>query len=272
MFTWGKPPPPPPPHPPINPPTLSSVEIEASWFHPAIRPYVSVILWGLVCVCVSWCSSIHEHIHTHASPLTTQTLKGIRNISMCDELPQITSPQHFHDIVAVLPHYHNVTAAVWGCCVWGEDGGEVGGGGSAAGIGPLQMNWLIKGSSIKVIERDPPLLAAPSPRSSADKGGWSRGGAEGREASLPLLTLACVHPLHTPRDSRHKCLSAPHLCRSDTLFRLQNGTAEFLIPPARQPTHPYSHLSGELLEEKGGSFFRGGGAGGASLVPSRRIF
>lgn len=47
----------------------------------------------------------------HASLDTTLILKGIRNISMCDELPQITSRQHFHDIVAVLPHYHNVTAA-----------------------------------------------------------------------------------------------------------------------------------------------------------------
>lgn len=61
-----------------------------------------------------------------------------------------------------------------------------------------------------------------------------------------------MHPLHTPRDSRHKCLSAPHLYRSDTLLRLQNGAAEFLIPPARQPTHPYFHLSVALLEEKGG--------------------
>lgn len=37
-------------------------------------------------------------------------LKGITNISMCDEVPQITSPQHFRDIVAASAHYHNVTA------------------------------------------------------------------------------------------------------------------------------------------------------------------
>lgn len=74
-----------------------------------------------------------------------------------------------------------------------------------------------------------------------------------------------MHPLHTPRDSRHKCLSAPHLYRSDTLLRLQNGAAEFLIPPARQPTHPYFHLSVALLEEKGG----GGGwfVGGRGRIP-----
>lgn len=60
---------------------------------------------------------------------------------------------------------------------------------------------------------------------------------EGGGAPLPLLTLAHVHPLHTPHDSRHKCLSAPHLCRSDTLFRLQNGAAEFLIPSIPS-THP----------------------------------
>lgn len=41
----------------------------------------------------------------------TGILKGIRNISMCDQGPQITSPQHFRDIVAALAHYHNVTAA-----------------------------------------------------------------------------------------------------------------------------------------------------------------
>lgn len=41
----------------------------------------------------------------------TGMLKGIRNISMCDEAPQITSPQHFRDIVAASAHYHNVTAA-----------------------------------------------------------------------------------------------------------------------------------------------------------------
>lgn len=54
----------------------------------------------------------NTHTHTHAPPHTTVISKGIRNISVCDELPPITSPQHFHDIVAVLPHYHNVTAAV----------------------------------------------------------------------------------------------------------------------------------------------------------------
>lgn len=55
---------------------------------------------------------------THGSP--HPTLKGIRNISMCYELPQITPQQRFHDIVAVLAHYHNVTAAMCGCCAgWG---------------------------------------------------------------------------------------------------------------------------------------------------------
>lgn len=84
-------------------------------------------------------------------------------------------------------------------------------------------------------------------------------GAEGGEASLPLLTLACMHPLHTPHDSRHKCLSVPHLYRTDALFRLQNKGCRVLIPPARRPTHPYFHLSGALLEEKGGGFVGGRG-------------
>lgn len=71
----------------------------------------------------------------------------------------------------------------------------------------------------------PPLPYQPPPRSSVDKGEWSRGGAEGQEASLPLLTLARVHPLHTPRDSRHKCLSAPHLCTLPPLLPSVMNTA-----------------------------------------------
>lgn len=76
--------------------------------------YLAICICYCVCVfmCVWYCGAAYMNTHTHTSTHTTQTLKGIRNISMCDELPQITSPQHFHDIVAVLPHYHNVTAAV----------------------------------------------------------------------------------------------------------------------------------------------------------------
>lgn len=89
-----------------------------------------------------------------------------------------------------------------------------------------------------------------------DKGGWSRGGPKGREASLLLLTLACVHPLHTPRDSRHKCLSAPHLRRvtlsSGPKTRLQR------FNPSSLSTHPPLLPSvRSSVGGKGGRGFRG---------------
>lgn len=139
---------------PALPLPSSSVEIEASWHPPAIRA---------ICICY-FTRGGTLRCNTAASPHTSQTLKGIENIGMCDELPQITSLQHFHDIVAMFPHYHNVIAALWGCWVGVRMEGCVcvcvgEWGGSAAGIGLLQMSWLIKGSSIKVIEMNPPLLS-----------------------------------------------------------------------------------------------------------------
>lgn len=48
--------------------------------------------------------------HTLAPPHRAVIWKAIGSISTCDELPRITSPQHFHDIVvalASLPQCHS---------------------------------------------------------------------------------------------------------------------------------------------------------------------
>lgn len=76
-------------------------------------------------------------------------LKGIGDISMWDELPQITSPQRWCDIVGALPHYYNVTDGMVRNLrmLRGMRRGDL-----TAGIGSRQMSWLIKRSSIKVIE------------------------------------------------------------------------------------------------------------------------
>ena len=94
-------------------------------------PSLTLPLW----VCLFWFNTARgagtqahkhtparTHTHTQRHALGDATVKGIRDISMCDELPKITPAPCFHDIVAALPHYHNVTAVVWGCCVWGGRG------------------------------------------------------------------------------------------------------------------------------------------------------
>lgn len=103
------------------------------------------------------------------------------------------------------------------------------------------MSRLIKGSSIRPGENSPPPFPKPSM--------LLRGGAREEEASSPLLTLARVH---APRLAPQVPLGAPPLKEGRALLRLQNGGCRALIPPSRQPTHPYFHLSGALLEEKRG--------------------
>lgn len=71
-------------------------------------------------------------------------LKGIRDISMWDELPPITSLQRWCDIVATLAHYYNVMGdMVRMLCIRRN---------STAGIRSPQMSGLIRRSTIKVIE------------------------------------------------------------------------------------------------------------------------
>lgn len=73
-----------------------------------------------------------------------------------------TFPWHC-SCVTSLPQCHSSSVRML-CLGWGWRGvcvcvcGVGGWRGSAAGIGPLQMRWLIKGSSIKVIEMNPPSL------------------------------------------------------------------------------------------------------------------
>lgn len=99
------------------------------------------------------------------------------------------------------------------------------------------------------------------PCSSLDKGGWAEGG-RGRGSILAPLTLACMHPLHAPRDSRHKCLSVPHLYRTDTLFRLQNKSCR-VFNPSSLSTHP--PLLPSVRSAAGG---KGGGLlGGRGRIP-----
>lgn len=76
-------------------------------------------------------------------------LKGIRDISMWDELPQITSLQRWCDIVAALAHYYNVMGdMVRMLCIRRN---------STAGIGSEQMSCLIKRRAVKVIEMRLPI-------------------------------------------------------------------------------------------------------------------
>lgn len=116
-------------------------------------------------------------------------LKGIGDISMWDELPQITSPQRRCDIVAALAHYYNVTDdTVRMPC-------GIGRGDSTAGIGSRQMSWLIKWSSIKVIEMQ---LSKPCMRRCWVWHGWETGG--GHLQSL-FLYSSTWSDISTPANS-----------------------------------------------------------------------
>lgn len=130
----------------------------------------------------------------------------------------------------------------------------------------LQMSRLIKGSSIRLREKSPP----PAPSM------LLRGGPRVKEGSSPLLTLAGIHPPCTPHDSRHKCLWAPHLQRterarsSDSKMGLQHFNP---LQPVK-PSTLTSICQERCWSSRGGDGLFGwvGGGGGASLVPSRRIF
>lgn len=80
--------------------------------------------------------------------------------------------------------------------------------------------------------------------------------SEGGKGGGSVLASPDISPrastLHAPRLAPQVPLGAPPLKEGRTLLRLQNGGCRALIPPSRQPTHPYFHLSGALLEEKRG--------------------
>lgn len=158
MFTWGG----------VSPPLSSSVEIDASWFPPAIWPYVSVMVrgWGGGVGGALLCSGIHEHAHTCISTHNAN-IEGDQEHQHVWWAPtdnvSATFPWHCCCVTS-LPQCHSSSVRML-CLGWGWRGVwvrmERWGGGSAAGIGPLQMSWLIKGSSIKVIEMHPFPLHAP---------------------------------------------------------------------------------------------------------------
>lgn len=119
------------------------------------------------------------------------------------------------------------------------------------------MSRLIKGSSIRLGENYPPPRNPPC-SSEGGKGGGS------------VLTSPDISPrastLHAPRLAPQVPLGAPPLKEGRALLSLQNGGCRALIPPSRQPTHPYFHLSGALLEEKrGDGLFGWVGGGGDPL-------
>lgn len=266
-----QPPSPPPIIPPPSPlpPVWKNEGILVRSCHLAIRSYQ--LFWGgegAEAVVV-----MPPHTWTHGFPHTMQTLKGIRNISMFDELPQITSLQHFHDIVAVLPHYHNVTAVVWWCCVWAE-GGTVwhwwAGGGSAAGIWSLQMSWLIKGSSIKVIEKHPPPSFPHQPLSacSLDKGEWSTGDRKPPCRLWHYLACTCFTCL---RLSPQVPLCSPPLLVWHSPWAPKWNCSVF--NPSCSSTHPplLPSVTSTAGGKKWGMVLKGSERG-ASPVPSQRIF
>lgn len=121
------------------------------------------------------------------------------------------------------------------------------------------MSRLIKGSSIRLAENSPP----PHPEAlHAPQRGGERGGSV--LASPDISPRASA--LNAPRLAPQVPLGAPPLKEGRTLLRLQNGGCRALIPPSRQPTHPYFHLSGALLEEKrGDGLFGWVGGGGDPL-------
>lgn len=131
------------------------------------------------------------------------------------------------------------------------------------------MSRLIKGSSIRPGENPPPF---PETLHAPQRGGKGGGSVLASPDISPRAST-----LHAPRLAPQVPLGAPPLKEGRALLRLQNGGCRALIPPSRQPTHPYFHLSAALLEEKRGDGLFGwvGGrreGGGGTLVPSRRIF
>lgn len=165
------------------PPFSSSVDIEASWFLPAIWPYVSVILRVCMSVCLG-CTVVQQHTWTHAHTHNTN-IEGDQEHQHVRWAPtdnvSATFPWHC-SCVTSLPQCHSSSVRML-CLGWGWR--EVRGAGSAAGIGPLQMSWLIKGSSINVIEMHP-LSSLSSPLHAPH---WIKvDGAEGG-----------------PRDGKHPC-------------------------------------------------------------------
>ncbi len=115
-------------------------------------------------------------------------LKGIRDISMWDELPPITSLQRWCDIVATLAHYYNVMGdMVRMLCIRRN---------STAGIRSPQMSWLIRRSIIKVIELRLPVRGDAG----SSVGGWPEGGTY-NPFSLYSSTSSDISTSCTPANS-----------------------------------------------------------------------
>lgn len=126
------------------------------------------------------------------------------------------------------------------------------------------MSRLIKGSSIRPGENLPP--PTPETLHAPQRGGKGGGSVLASPDISPRAST-----LHAPRLAPQVPLGAPPLKEGRALLRLQNGGCRALIPPSRQPTHPYFHLSAALLEEKRGDGLFGWvggwaeGAGGGPL-------
>lgn len=134
-----------------------------------------------------------------------------------------------------------------------EDGAFAARRGSSCRYRLLQMSRLIKGSSIKLSEK-----SAPPPAHSMLR----RGGARVEQGSSPLLTLAHMHPPRTPQVP----VGAPPLKEGRTHApQAPKWGCGALIPPARQATHPYFHLSGALQEQRRGDGLFGWVQGGHPL-------